>query len=91
MTGLLFIAHHPLHHADLVLDNLLDVLLVVVEVLPVASQLNVLSVELLLDDVVPLLQAFYQRLVVGDKELDVLPILARLLFETVTLEMHSLS
>ena len=45
----------------------------------------------LLDDVVPLPQAFYQRLVVGDKELDMLPILARLLFETVALEMHSLS
>ena len=63
----------------------------VVKVLPVASQPIVLMVELLLDDVVPLPQAFYQRLVVGDKELDVLPILARLLFETVTLEMHSLS
>ena len=46
---------------------------------------------LTLDDVVPFLQAFYQRLVVGDKELDVLPILARLLFEMIALEMHSLS
>ena len=91
MTGLLFIARHPIHHADLVLDDLLDVLLVVVEVLPVTSQLNVLSVKLLLDDVVPLLQTFYQCLVVGNKELDVLPILVCLLFETVALEMHSLS
>ena len=56
-----------------------------------ASQPNVLTVELFLDDVVPFPQAFYQRLVIGDKELDVLPILARLLFEMVTLEMHSLS
>ena len=63
----------------------------VVQVPPVAGQTIVLTVELLLDDVVPLLQAFNQRLVVGDKELDVLPILARLLFETVALEMHSLS
>ena len=63
----------------------------VVEVLPVASQPHVLTVELLLDDVVPLPQAFYQRLVVGYQELDVLPILARLLFETVALEMHSFS
>ena len=55
------------------------------------SQPIVLTVELLLDDVVPLPQTFYQGLVVGDKELDVLPILARLLFETVALEMHSLS
>ena len=91
MTGLLLVTCHPTHHADLVLDDLLDVLLVVVEVLPVTSQPNVLTVELLLDDVVPLLQAFYQRLIVGDKELDVLLILARLLFETITLEMHSLS
>ena len=91
MAGFLFIACHPLHHADLVLDDLLDVLLVVVEVLPVASQPHVLTVELLLDDVVPLPQAFYQRLVIGDKELDVLPILARLLFETVALKMHSFS
>ena len=91
MTGLLLVTRHPLHHADLIFDDLLDVLLVVVEVLPVTSQPIVLTVELLLDDVVPLLQAFYQRLVVGDKELDVLPVLARLLFETVALEMHSLS
>ena len=91
MTGLLLVTRHPLHHADLVIDDLLDVLLVVVEVLPVASQPYVLTVELLLDDVVPLPQAFYQCLVVGDKELDVLPILARLLFETVALEMHSFS
>ena len=91
MTGLLLVACHPLHHADLVVDDLLDVLLVVVKVLPVASQPIVLTVELLLDDVVPLPQAFYPRLVVGDKELDVLPILARLLFKMVALEMHSLS
>ena len=63
----------------------------VVKVLPVASQPHVLTVKLLLDDVVPLPQAFYQRLVVGDKELDVLPVLARLLFKTIALEMHSLS
>ena len=91
MAGLLLVTGHPFHHADLVLDDLLDILLVVVEVLPVTSQPNVLTVELLLDDVVPFLQAFYQRLVIGNKELDVLPILARLLFETVALEMHSLS
>ena len=55
------------------------------------SQPIVLTVELFLDDVVPLPQAFNQRLIVGDKELDVLPILVRLLFETVALKMHSLS
>ena len=91
VTGLLLIACHPLHHADLVFNDLLDVLLMVVEVPPVMSQPHVLTVELLLDDVVPFLQALYQRLIVGDEELDVLPILARLLFETVALEMHSLS
>ena len=91
MTGLLLVIRHPLHHADLVFNDLLDILLVVVEVLPVVGQRNVLTVKLFLDDVVPLLQAFYQRLVVGDKELDVLPVLARLLFKTVALEMHSLS
>ena len=91
MTGLLLVTCHPIDHADLVLNNLLDILLVVVEVLPVTSQLNVLTVELLLDDVVPLLQTFYQSLVVGDKELDVLPILVCLLFEMIALEMHSLS
>ena len=91
MAGLLLIVRHPLHHADLILDDLLDVLVVVVEVLPVMSQLNVLPVELFLDDVVPLLQALDQSLVVGDKELDVLPILACLLSETVALKMHSLS
>ena len=91
MTGLLLVTCHPLHHADLVLHDLLDVVLVVVEVLPVTSQPRVLTVELLLDDVVPFPQAFYQHLVIGDKDLDVLPILACLLFETVALEMHSLS
>ena len=91
MAGLLLVACHPFHHADLVLDDLLDVLLVVVEIPSVASQPHVLTVELLLDDVVPLLQAFYQRLVVSNKELDVLPILARLLLETVALEMRSFS
>ena len=91
MAGLRLVIRHPLHHADLIFDDLLDVLLVVVKVFSVASQPHVLTVELLLDDVVPLPQAFYQRLVVGDKDLDVLPILARLLFETVALEMHSFS
>ena len=86
MAGLLLVACHPRHHADLIVDDLLDVLLVVIEVLPVTSQPHVLTIELFLDDGVPLPQAFYQRLVVGYKELDMLPILARLLFETVALE-----
>ena len=64
MTGLLLVACHPLHHADLVINDLLDVLLVVVQILLVASQPIVLTVELLLDDVVPFPQAFYQRLIV---------------------------
>ena len=89
MTGLPLVAGHPRHHADLVLNDLLDVLLMVVQVLAVAGQPSVLTVELLLDDVVPFPQAFYQHLVIGDKELDVLPVLARLLFETVALKMHS--
>ena len=72
-------------------NDLLDILLVVVQVLPGAGQPNVLTVELLLDDVVPLPQTLYQSLVVGNKKLDVLPILARLLFKMVALEMHSLS
>ena len=91
MTGLLLVTRHPPHHADLVFHDLLDVCLVVVQVPPVTGQTNVLTVELLLDDVVPLLQTFYQSLVVGDKELDVLPVLTRLLFKTIALEMHSLS
>ena len=91
MAGLFLVACHPLHHADLVFDDLLNVLLVVVEILPVMGQPSVLTIKLLLDDVVSFPQAFYQHLIVGDKELDVLPILARLLFKTVALEMHSLS
>ena len=63
----------------------------VAQVLFMASQPNVLMVELFLDDVVPLPQTLYQSLVVGDKELDVLPVLVCLLFETVALEMYSLS
>ena len=91
MTGLLLVARHPLHHVDLVFYDLLDVLLVVVQIRPVVSQPNVLTVELLLDDIVPFPQAFYQCLIIGNKELDVLPILVCLLFETIALEMHSLS
>ena len=63
----------------------------VVQILLVAGQPIVLTVELFLDDVVPFPQAFYQRLLIGDEELDVLPILARLLFKTIALKMHSLS
>ena len=63
----------------------------VVQVFAVAGQPIVLTVKLFLDDVIPFPQAFYQCLVIGDEELDVLPILACLLFETVALEMHSLS
>ena len=91
VTGLLLVTCHLIHHVDLVVYDLLDVFLVVIKVLPVMRQPNVLTIELLLDDVVPLLQTLYQCLVVGYKELDVLPILARLLFETVALKMHSLS
>ena len=90
-TGLILVTCHPHHHADLFLHDLLDVLLVVVQVLAMTSQPYVLTVELLLDNVVPLLQAIYQLLVVGDEELDVLPVLACLLFKTVALKMHSLS
>ena len=91
VTGLLLVTCHPIHHVDLVIYDLLDVFLVVIKVLLVMRQPNVLTIELLLDDVVPLLQTLYQCLVVGYKELDVLPILTRLLFETITLKMHSLS
>ena len=52
-----------------------------------SGQPIVLTVELFLDNVVPFPQAIYQRLVVGNKELDVLPILACLLFETVALKI----
>ena len=91
MAGLLLITGHPIHHADLVLHDLLDVLLVVVQILSMTGQPNVLTVELFLDNVIPFLQTFYQCLVVGDKELDVLPVLTCLLFEMVALEMQSLS
>ena len=87
MTGLLLITHHPCHHADLVIEDLLDVLLVVVKVFAMASQPNVLTVELLLDHVVPFPQTIHQLLIVGDKELDVLPVLARLLFEMICLNV----
>ena len=62
-TCLLLVIGHPLYHADLIVNNLLDILLVVVQVLPVTSQPNILTVELLLDDIVPLFQTLYQCLV----------------------------
>ena len=49
------------------------------------NQLSVLLVELLLDNVVPFLQAVDKGLVVGNKELDVLPVLTSLLFQMISL------
>ena len=47
----------------------------------------IVPVELLLDDVVPFPQSGHQGLVVGSQELDVLPILAELSLQPISLEM----
>ena len=47
----------------------------------------VVPVKLLLDNVVPLPQGGHQGLVVGGKELDVLPVLVELSLQTISLEM----
>ena len=51
------------------------------------SHPRIVPVELPLDNVVPLPQSGHQGLVVGRKELEVLPILAELSLQTITLEM----
>ena len=48
-------------------------------------QPNVLSIELVLDQHVPLLQTLYQPLVVGDKELNVLPVEVGLHLQAISL------
>ena len=52
-----------------------------------ASHPLVVPVKLPLDNVVPLPQSGHQGLVVVGKELDMLPILAELSLQTITLEM----
>ena len=59
--------------------------LVTVNVPTMTRQLHVLSVELVLDQHVPLLQTFYQPLVVGDEQLNVLPIEVGLHLQAVSL------
>ena len=85
VTHLQLITSHPGHDSNLIISELLNVMLVSFDIPMMMSQPNILTVELLLDDVVPLPQTLHQLLVVGDKELDVLPILVRLLFETIGL------
>ena len=58
-----------------------------IDVRTVTSHPRIMPVKLPLDNVVPLSQSSYQGLVVRGKELDVLPILAELLLQTITLEM----
>jgi hypothetical protein len=58
---------------------------VVINVPSMTRQPNVLSIELVLNQHVPLLQTFYQSLVVGDKELDVLPVEVGLHLQAVSL------
>ena len=53
----------------------------------VMSHPLVMPIKLLLDNVVPFSQSGHQGLVVGGKELDMLPILAELALQTITLEM----
>ena len=64
---------------------LVNVSLTPLDILAMMSQPNVLMIELLLDNVVPFLQALDKSLVVGSKELDMLPILMGLLFQTIGL------
>ena len=59
--------------------------LVIVNIPTMTRQPHVLSVELILDQHVPLLQTFYQPLVVGDEELNVLPVEVGLHLQAVSL------
>ena len=52
-----------------------------------ASHPRIMPIKLPLDNVVPFPQSAHQSLVVVGKELDMLPILAELLLQTITLEM----
>ena len=58
----------------------------IVNIPTVTRQPNVLSIELVLDQHVPLLQTLYQPLVVGDKELNVLPVEVSLHLQAVSLK-----
>ena len=58
-----------------------------IDVGTMTSHPRIVPVELPLDNVVPLPQSSHQGLVVGRKELEVLPILAEFSLQTITLEM----
>jgi hypothetical protein len=57
----------------------------IIDVPTVTCQSNVLPIELVLDQHVPLLQTLYQPLVVGNKKLDVLPVKISLNLQAVSL------
>ena len=66
---------------------MVDVLVTTLKVRMMTPQTSVVSVELLLDDVVLLPQTMDQGLVVGSKELEMLPMLTNFLFKTISLKM----
>ena len=86
MAGLLFVALHTLGKLHLVFRELDNIPVVTLNVCMMVPQPSVVSVKLLLDDGVPLPQTSNQHLIVVDEELDVLPVLANLLFKTIALK-----
>jgi hypothetical protein len=59
----------------------------VINIPSMTRQPNVLSIKLVLDQHVPLLQTFYQPLVVGDEQLNVLSVEVGLHLQAVSLKM----
>ena len=64
-TRLLFVANHPSHHGNLVFRQLVDVSLVALYVMTMATEPGLQMIHLPLKDVVPLLQVVHQLLIVG--------------------------
>ena len=89
MAGLLLKTLHTLGKLDLIISNLMNVLVAPLDVCTVTPQTSIVSIELLLDNIILFPQAVNQCLVVVDKELDVLPVLANLLCKMITLKMLS--
>jgi hypothetical protein len=63
----------------------------IINVPTMTRQPHVLSIELVLDQHVPLLQTFYQRLVVDYEELNVLPVEVGLHLQAVSLKCSLVS
>ena len=88
-TRLLLVTDHPSHHGDLIFEQLVDVSLVALYVVTMATEPSLQAIHLPLDDVVPLLRVIHQLLVVGQDQRVELVVVANFLLQPICLEKPS--